>query len=214
MAMSSTAPMTSTTAVLLASASPRRRELLQQIGVPYRIVSHDVIEVRQAGESAQNFVMRMAREKALSALYAVPADHQPVVLGADTVVVCDDLVMGKPADRDEAVGMLTRLSGREHRVLSAVAVASCGVVEVAISETTVGFRDITAQQIEQYWLTGEPRDKAGAYAIQGLGGIFVKTIRGSYTGVVGLPLYETALLLAKFNVPCWQRVSSESDRQQ
>ncbi|MBL4820715.1 MAG: septum formation inhibitor Maf [Gammaproteobacteria bacterium] len=200
--------------LLLASASPRRQELLRQIGVRFRIVNHGIDESRLDGEAPRNFVRRMAREKAHSALSATAADRQPIVLGADTIVVCDDQVLGKPGDRTDAVRMLTVLSGREHRVFSAVAVAAGERMEQILVETVVEFTDINREMIDRYWDTGEPQDKAGAYGIQGLGGIFVKYIRGSYTGVVGLPLFETAVLLNSFGIPCWGPVAVELDWEQ
>lgn len=200
--------------VLLASASPRRQELLRQIGVSFRVVNHALDEVRRANEAPRKFVARMAREKACSVLMATPADQAPVVLGADTIVVCGREVLGKPAGKSDALRMLAMLSGRQHRVYSAVAVATRECTRMALSATTVYFREIGRAEAERYWRSGEPRDKAGAYAIQGLGGVFVSRMRGSYTGVVGLPVYETAALLAQAGIGCWQDIAIAGDLEQ
>ena len=191
--------------VILASASPRRRELLEQIGVRYEIAEHTVSEVALPGESPTTFVTRLALEKAQSARFLFGNPCWPV-LGADTIVVCDEHVLGKPADRFDAMRMWGLLSGRHHHVFSAVSL--CGVKpgrdacesEVLMSTTRVRFRHLTEQACEAYWASGEPQGKAGSYAIQGLGALFVIEIEGSYTGVVGLPLFETATLLERFGV--------------
>ena len=141
-----------------------------------------------------DYVLRIAAAKARAGRTAAPRPALPV-LGADTAVVCDDRILGKPADRDDALAMLRLLSGRTHRVLTAVAVVGSGE-GVAVSETEVTFRAIAEAEALAYWATGEPRDKAGAYGIQGLGALFVERLSGSYSGVVGLPLFETACLLA------------------
>jgi len=190
--------------ILLASASPRRRELLQQIGVPFQVVNHHVEEQLLAGEKPQDFVCRLALEKAQSALDHLPADQDRVVLGADTAVVCEQTILGKPTDRADAMRMLTLLSGRRHRVYSSVALVSRQQREVALSTTEVEFRPLSSEEIEAYWLSGEPQDKAGAYAIQGQAAVFVSSLNGSYSGVMGLPLFETARLLGKFGMRCWQ----------
>ena len=179
-------------ALVLASASPRRRELLGVLGVEFTVAPADIDESVQPGELPQAYVRRMALSKA-RAVRAVADDG--AVLGSDTAVVIGDRILGKPADRDDAVAMLSELSGRTHRVMSAVAlldVAGCGE---ALSMTDVTFRNISVAEAEAYWDTGEPADKAGAYGIQGFGAVFVSEIRGSYSGVVGLPLFETAALL-------------------
>ncbi len=191
--------------VVLASASPRRRELLEQIGVRYEIADHTVDEDALAGEAPIALVQRLALEKALSVLssrsHQSTARHQPwPVLGADTIVVCDDHILGKPLDKADALRMWHLLSGREHRVYSAVALCDSQRREVRMSTTTVTFRQLSEQDCERYWASGEPQGKAGGYAIQGLGALFVSSMTGSYTGVVGLPLYETAELLAIFGV--------------
>lgn len=191
-------------AILLASASPRRQELLQQIGVPFQVVNHRIEEALLAGETPEAYVTRLAFEKAQSVLDHLPTEQNPVVLGADTAVVCEQTMLGKPADQADAMRMLRLLSGRKHQVFSSVALVSRQQREVALSTTEVEFRVLESEELESYWRSGEPRDKAGAYAIQGLAAVFVKSLNGSYSGVMGLPLYETAQLLNRFGVPCWQ----------
>lgn len=187
----------------LASASPRRRELLQQIGVPYVVVPAEIDESLRAGETAEEYVMRMAREKA-SRVWGDPRRQQLPVLGADTSVVLDGRVLGKPSSAEDAAAMLTALSDRAHLVLSAVALQSGRGANLRLSISTVRFRAIAPAEIADYWRSGEPQDKAGGYAIQGLGGVFVETMSGSYSGVMGLPLFETAQLLAAAGLRCWQ----------
>ena len=195
--------------VILASASARRAGLLQQIGVPHRVVPAQIDERRAAGEPIEDCVRRLARNKALEvqvALSAVAGAATAVefaVLGADTVVVIDDDLLGKPRDRADALAMLARLSGRWHQVLSAVALASANGMQCSLSRSEVRFRELRERECALYWDSGEPCDKAGAYAIQGLGAAFVQELRGSYSGVVGLPLFETARLLAEAGVPVW-----------
>ncbi|EHQ51632.1 Maf-like protein [Ectothiorhodospira sp. PHS-1] len=181
--------------LVLASASPRRRELLDQIGVAWRAHPVDVEEIPRAGESPEDFALRMAVTKARAAHDAVPG-HLPV-LGADTVVSIDGDILGKPRDREDALDMLGRLSGRTHTVLSAVALLHQGCCHQALSTTRVRFRDLSPDDRRAYWASGEPADKAGAYGIQGLGALFVAHIEGSYSGVVGLPLFETGELLRR-----------------
>ncbi len=188
--------------VWLASASPRRRELLEQIGVPLQVIRCEVDETPFAGEAAADYVERIARAKVMAGAGAVPASE--VVLAADTAVVLDDGILGKPRDRGHAQQMLQQLSGREHRVMTAVALAQGTRIESLRVETRVRFRRLQDREIEAYWRTGEPVDKAGGYGIQGLGAVFVQHLEGSYSGVVGLPLAETAQLLAQFGIACWQ----------
>ena len=197
--------------LILASASPRRSALLQQIGVAHRIVPSRIEERRIEGESVEQCVLRLARQKAQQVqaqLSAEPSARALPVLGADTAVVIDDLMLGKPRDRDEALAMLLRLSAREHEVLSAVALtrpdAPPGACESMLSRSSVRLRALERVECELYWDSGEPRDKAGAYAIQGFGAIFIESLRGSYSGVMGLPLFETAALLTAAGVPLWQ----------
>jgi len=188
--------------LILASASPRRRELLQQIGVPFHVQPVDICEDARPGESAAAYVTRLAKEKAQAGLAI--ADAAAVVLGADTTVVIDGRILAKPADEEDAVGMLMRLSGRRHQVLTAVALSSAERTEVRCVTTEVEFIELDEARCRQYWCTGEPCDKAGAYGIQGLGAVFVKAIHGSYSAVVGLPLMETAAMLQAFDIPLWQ----------
>ncbi|HJP03875.1 MAG: hypothetical protein CL799_00155 [Chromatiales bacterium] len=178
--------------LVLASASPRRQELLAQLGVQFSVVPADIDESILPGEAPELYVQRMAASKAQAG--RTGAGKRPV-LGADTVVVLGERILGKPRDRDDALEMLTLLSDRTHRVISGVAIADGQQLLERQSQTEVSFGKISAAAREAYWATGEPRDKAGAYAIQGYGAVFVTHINGSYTGVVGLPLYETAELL-------------------
>lgn len=188
----------------LASASPRRRELLAQIGVPFVTLIASIDETALPGEPAERYVERLAREKALAGLAALSDPADAVVLGADTAVVLDGRILGKPADRAECLATLAALSGREHQVLTAVALASAQRIESRVVVSRVRFRPLRAGEAEAYWATGEPCDKAGSYGIQGLAAVFVSQLEGSYSAVVGLPLCETAQLLGEFGIPCWQ----------
>lgn len=194
----------------LASQSPRRRELLQQIGVPHQVVSADVTEVPRTQESPSDYVQRLAREKAEAGLASVKRLMLPPkpVLGADTIVVINNEILEKPQSAEHAAEMLRKLAGATHQVMTAVAMTADTLVEkrceIKLSVTDVVFRPLSEQEIATYWRSGEPRDKAGGYAIQGLGAVFVQQIRGSYTGVVGLPIEQTVLLLDEFSVPYWQ----------
>lgn len=181
--------------IVLASASPRRRELLNQLGIAHDVLPADVDETGLAGEAPVALAQRLARTKALEGRRRDGGNR--AVLGADTVVTAGGQVFGKPEGREDAIRMLTQLGGREHVVLTAVAVAPPGEAPVveAVSETRVRMRAISAAEAAAYWGTGEPAGKAGAYAIQGLGAVFIEHISGSYSGVMGLPLYETARLL-------------------
>lgn len=194
----------------LASRSPRRQELLRQIGVSFELLrlreasgrQRDVVEIAHDGEPPLHYIERIARTKA-----AVGAEHMRrrgltprPVLGADTEVVLDGIIFGKPRDAADAARMLTRLSGRTHHVTSAVAVSHEGEVIAEIATSAVSFRELAPDEIDRYVATGEPADKAGAYAIQGRAAAFVTRLEGSYTGVMGLPLYETAGLLARIGV--------------
>lgn len=191
------------TELLLASASPRRAELLAQIGVRATRLICSVDEQVQPGESPERYVERVTRDKVLAAVQAAPGR---VVLAADTAVVQGDRILGKPTDRDDAMRMLASLSGAEHTVMTAVAVACDQRVELIRVDTRVRFRALSEAEINAYWDTGEPADKAGSYGIQGLAAVFVERIEGSYSAVVGLPLLETATLLKSFGIPCWQRL--------
>jgi septum formation protein len=182
--------------VYLASGSPRRRELLQQIGVPFRVVGTTVDESVRSAETAPSYVLRLATAKADAGWEGSRDAAQIPVLAADTAVVLDGNILGKPQDRQDAEGMLRRLSGRTHEVLTAIALRTTLGLQSRISRSEVTFRNIAAAEARAYWETGEPCDKAGAYAIQGRGAIFIADLRGSYSGVMGLPLFETAELLA------------------
>lgn len=187
--------------LLLASASPRRAELLRQFGLRFRVVAAAVEEGARAGESPRDYALRIALEKARAgAAQASPAEAQLPVLGADTDVVLDGRILGKPGGRDEALAMLAALSDREHEVFSAVALVAGRREARVLSVTRVRFGPISPSQAAAYWDSGEPADKAGAYGIQGLGAAFVRGIEGSYSGVVGLPLYETVNLLREFGI--------------
>lgn len=188
--------------VYLASASPRRRELLGQIGVPFTQIVCAVDESVLPGEAPVDYVQRVTRDKVLAGVAAAPAGA--VVLAADTAVVVAGRILGKPVDREDGLAMLRALSGRTHQVMTAVAVARGMDVRLQPVITQVHFRPLSEAELATYWATGEPLDKAGGYAIQGLGAVFVAHIEGSYSAVVGLPLMETARLLEQFSVPCWQ----------
>lgn len=194
--------------LILASSSPRRQELLTQIGVPFSVQVPAIDETPLVGEAPPAYVQRMAEEKARAVLAQQAGDV--CVLAADTSVIVDGLILGKPADAAEAKAMLLRLSGREHQVLSAIAVADQSRLNSHVVSCKVAFRTLTDAEIDAYWLTGEPRDKAGSYAIQGLGAVFVQAIHGSYSAVVGLPLAETAALLGEFAIACWQNKETDS----
>jgi septum formation protein len=182
--------------IVLASASPRRRELLAQIGVPHVVLPVDMDESALTGEAPAALAARLARSKAIAGRARDGGSR--AVLGADTVVVLDGEVFGKPHDEADARRILQALSGRTHRVFTAVALALPGrdgpVIE-RLSETEVRMRTLAIEEISAYWSSGEPAGKAGAYAIQGRGAVFIREICGSYSGVMGLPLYETAQLL-------------------
>ncbi len=180
-------------AIYLASASPRRRELLAQIGVRFEVVVADLDESCHPGEAPELYVVRLALAKARAV--HLQRGERPV-LGADTAVVVDEAILGKPRDRADALAMLGRLAGRSHHVYTGVAlVLPDGAAQTRLSVSTVTFRPIAAAEREAYWASGEPADKAGGYAVQGLGAIFIERLEGSYSGVMGLPLFETAELL-------------------
>ena len=185
-------------ALVLASASPRRAELLKQLGVSFEQNPVDLDESQLAGEEAEQYVVRLAREKSAAAQRALLSDA--VVLAADTSVVLDDQVLGKPEDHFDALAMLARLSGREHRVLTAVCLRRADRLEEVMTDSRVRFVNLSREDCEAYLATDEPWDKAGAYGIQGLAGAFVESIEGSYSGVVGLPLAETWQLLTAMGV--------------
>lgn len=194
--------------LILASQSPRRKMLLEQLGYQFSTLVADIDESVCDHESAKDYVLRLAQEKARAIFDTLPYEQQQqsLVLGADTCVVIDGTILGKPANEAECIETLLRLENSEHQVLTAIAVVSSETEEtVSVNsetiETKVRFKALTINEIKRYWHTGEPCDKAGSYAIQGIGGQFVTTINGSYSAVVGLPLYETAQLLAKSGLP-------------
>jgi septum formation protein len=184
----------------LASASPRRRQLLDLIGVPHTVTPADIDETPRPDEAPRDYVMRLARDKA----HAVHAAHRDLpVLAADTTVHVDGLILEKPASQADCERMLGLLSGRAHQVFTGVCVIGAVGSSVSCSETTVVFRAISRVEIQAYWQSGEPRGKAGAYAIQGFGAVFVERIDGSYSNVVGLPLFETAQALQRHGIAVW-----------
>jgi septum formation protein len=194
--------------LILASQSPRRKMLLEQLGYQFTTIVADIDESVCDHENAKDYVLRLAQEKALAIFHSLTPEQQKksLVLGADTCVVIDGLILGKPADEAECIETLLRLADNTHQVFTGIAVAGCKAIETTnlrsnIVETQVQFKVLTLSEIKRYWQTGEPCDKAGSYAIQGVGGQFITTINGSYSAVVGLPLYETAQLLAKSGLP-------------
>jgi septum formation protein len=190
--------------IYLASGSPRRRELLQQIGVSFRVIDADLDETALPGESPLAYVSRLAQGKATVGWERSRDSGDAPVLAADTAVVLEGRILGKPAGMNEAIAMLLRLSGRTHEVLTAVALRTAGGLQVRVSHSTVTFRSIEPGEARLYWETGEPADKAGAYAIQGYAAIFISDLKGSYSAVMGLPLFETAALLQAAGVTGWQ----------
>ena len=191
--------------IYLASGSPRRRELLQQIGVSFRVIDANLDETAIQGESPLAYVSRLAQAKAMAGWERSGDSGGAPVLAADTAVVLDGRILGKPAGMNDAIAMLLQLSGRAHEVLTAVAMRTAAGIEVKVSHSMVTFRPIDSSEASAYWETGEPTDKAGAYAIQGYAAIFISDLKGSYSGVMGLPLFETAALLKAAGVVCWQR---------
>ncbi len=185
--------------IYLASRSPRRLELLRQIGIQPEVMVTDLDESLLPGESPEAYVRRLAVNKAQWAYNALSPQRRGPVLGADTAVVAAGRVLGKPRDADDAVAMLLSLSGRTHRVLTGVALVD-GETRYRLSDSRVTFRPLDETEARAYWDTGEPADKAGGYGIQGLGALFIEGLEGSYSGVMGLPLYETAEMLAEIGV--------------
>lgn len=186
----------STPQLYLASGSPRRKELLTQLGYRFERVVVDVEEQHQAGESPADYVQRLSVDKALAGVAV--ADGRAPVLGADTIVVSGERILEKPKDFDDAQQMLRLLSGKRHQVMTAVTVASNERQETRLVVTDVWFKSLSEKEIEDYWQSGEPQDKAGSYGIQGIGGKFVERIDGSYYAVVGLPLVETDIMVQDF----------------
>jgi len=189
--------------LILASASPRRKELLDQIGLTYTVMPIDIDETPLEDEAPLTLVTRLAEQKATAGFEAAqlqPTRPAPIVLAADTIVVHDNVALGKPVDEDDHLAMLSTLSGTKHQVITAFSIKSSqGSYTEAVS-SDVSFCELSHGQIAAYWRSGEPQDKAGGYAIQGLGATFVQHLSGSYTGVVGLPLYECANALKRFGV--------------
>ena len=196
--------------LFLASGSPRRRELLTQIGVAFSVIGADIDETPLSDESPAAYVERLARGKAEAGRARLSADAPACVLGADTAVVLDGKIIGKPVDEADAQAMLLSLAGQEHEVLTAIALLDGERCESRVVRSLVRFRPISVAEANAYWASGEPRDKAGGYGIQGLGAVFVSGLNGSYSSVVGLPLCETAELLGHFGIPCWQTPSAPS----
>jgi len=196
----------SSSTLILASASPRREKLLRQLGVKFVTEPQGIVEEKRIDETPEKFVKRMAEEKASSALYK-RKENDIVVLASDTIVVCDEQILGKPKDKSDGINMLQTLSNKTHRVLSAITVANTRRYKSTISDTCVLFRKISEIEAEYYWGSGEPEGKAGGYAIQGYGAVFVQSINGSYSGVMGLPLFQTAQLLSEFGIYSWHPAS-------
>jgi len=184
----------------LASQSPRRRQLLEQVGIRFDTIEVDVPEARAPGEPPADYVSRVAREKAGAGLLKLTGVADAVVLGADTEVVLDDEVFGKPVDAAHATAMLRRLAGRSHKAISAVWCVSAGREERALSVSEVTFAALSEAAIAAYVASGEPTGRAGAYAIQGSAAAFISRLSGSYSGVMGLPLFETVELLRRFGI--------------
>lgn len=203
MVLQKSADLSNQNRLILASGSPRRRELLNQIGVQFDVSPADIDESCRQHESPQEYVQRMAYEKA--EVIADRYDKRPV-LGADTSVVCNNQILGKPSSAEQAVAMLRQLSGQQHQVLTGVCLIGPNQVsrsETLVVTTQVQFRYLSDDEISNYVATEEPMDKAGSYGIQGFGAVLVESISGSYSNVVGLPLNETADLLRKNNISIW-----------
>jgi septum formation protein len=182
--------------IYLASASPRRSALLDQIGVTHRVHAVDVDETAQAGESPERYVRRLAVLKAETLWQKLAAAQRQPVLGADTAVVLDDAILGKPRDEQDCLRMLTLLSARTHQVFTAVALRGADGCQSRVNVSEVTFRKMSGDEMRGYWSSGEPADKAGGYAVQGRAALFIERIAGSYSGIMGLPLFETGELLA------------------
>lgn len=190
--------------LILASQSPRRKELLSSLGVEFSARPADIDETPFEGEASHDYVLRMAIEKAETIFDQLTEQQDILVLGSDTTVVADGEILAKPEDFQDFKRMMALLSGRTHQTITAVAIATSKGLLQEVVTTEVSFMPLQARQIEAYWETGEPQDKAGGYGIQGKGGIFVSSINGSFSAVVGLPLHETAKLLVRAGMPLWQ----------
>ncbi|MCB5160575.1 Maf family protein [Marinomonas algarum] len=201
--------------LVLASASPRRKELLSQLVKAFTVLPADIDETPLQQEPPKDYVIRMAAEKARAAVMKYQQNDDQassvVFIASDTSVVVDGHILGKPSSLEDSRGMLRRLSGRTHQVLTSLCLTDLsGEQQVSVCVTNeVSFRAISDVEIDQYWRTGEPQDKAGSYAIQGLGSVFVRSISGSYSAIVGLPLFETAQLLAQFGIHSLEDMSHE-----
>ncbi len=192
-----TNPTNTNQKLILASQSPRRKQLLTQLGYQFSVQPSDIDESVKEAETASDYVLRLAKQKAQHVLVSLSAAEQcnSFALGSDTSVVLNGKILGKPESEDDCIQTLSLLSNNKHQVLTAIALASKAGVQGEVITTDVVFKKLTTAEIKAYWLTGEPQDKAGSYGIQGIAGQFVKNINGSYSAVVGLPLYETAQLL-------------------
>jgi septum formation protein len=188
--------------LILASQSPRRQALLQQLGYQFTVQPSDIDEAVNSQELPEQYVSRLALEKAQHVFSTLSPTLQKssVVLGSDTSVVINQIILGKPSNLNDCINMLSLLSGKQHQVLTAISLVSAGKNKTHLVTTNVLFKTLTLTEIEAYWHTGEPIDKAGSYAIQGIAGQFIKSIEGSYSSVVGLPLYETAELLSHYDL--------------
>lgn len=180
--------------IILASKSPRRKELLAQLGVEFICQSADIDETVLSNETPYNYVERLAIEKAKS-IFVIQKNNSAMVIGSDTAVIINNEILGKPVNKKDSARILNLLSNNSHEVLTSIALITHNVVKTKVVTTQVNFKTLTANEIEAYWYTKEPQDKAGSYGIQGIGGQFVRSINGSYSAVVGLPLYEMASLL-------------------
>lgn len=189
--------------LILASQSPRRKSLLASLGVSFEVMSSSIDESTRENERPEAYVLRLATAKAGAILPQVNQAGDVWILGSDTAVVIGDTILGKPVSYDDFKRMMQSLSGQTHRVLTSIALVSATQCFAELVETKVTFSTLSAVQIDAYWKTGEPQDKAGGYGIQGLGSVFVERIEGSYSAVVGLPLHETAKILSKAHVSIW-----------
>lgn len=196
--------------LVLASQSPRRKELLATLGVQFEVASADIDESVIASESAANYVQRLAKEKA-QVIYDRLAQPNTAVLGSDTSVIYEGRILGKPENELDFSSMMRLLSGQTHQVMTSVAVISANKISCEVITSDVVFKPLTESMIEKYWLTGEPKDKAGGYGIQGFGSLFVDKIHGSYSAVVGLPLAETASMLLAHNISLWNNSLNAKD---
>ena len=192
--------MNATAQIILASASPRRRELLSQIGITTKVQAVDIDESKKKNETVLAYVERLAKEKAQRGFEVIKNPEKLPVLGSDTIVEIDGEILGKPENRQHAIEILNRLSGEKHKVHTAVAIVMDDKTFFKVSSTAVQFKTLQTKEIEQYVACGEADDKAGAYAIQGVAAQFVENINGSYSGVMGLPLFETVALLEQCGI--------------